>query len=148
VSPRTFRVLVAVDFSPQSLAALRAARALVKRAPGELTIVHVRPSSDVRAAVLEERGDLLRLPAGGLSRSMASHYERRLADLPRPAARESVRLLNGEPAREICREAARGYDLIAMGSRGRGSAAAFLLGSTVQEVLVQSRIPLLVVPAR
>jgi nucleotide-binding universal stress UspA family protein len=40
-----FRALVALDFSPESLAALKAARALVKRTGGELTVAHVRPGS-------------------------------------------------------------------------------------------------------
>jgi nucleotide-binding universal stress UspA family protein len=141
-------LLVAVDFSPESLAALRAARSLVGRAGGRLTIAHVRPSSDVRAAVVEERGDLFRLTAGGLARTMASHYEARLGKVARPARQETVRLLRGETARTICREAARGYDLLVMGSRGRGAVATFLLGSTVQEALARSPIPVLVVPAR
>jgi nucleotide-binding universal stress UspA family protein len=139
---------VGVDFSAESLSALRSARRLARRVGGELTIAHVRPSSDIRAAVLEERGDLLRQAAGGLARSMATHYERRLVKLPRSGGLESVRLLSGEPARELCREASRGYDLLALGSRGRGAAAAFLLGSTVQEALVRSPIPVLVLPAR
>jgi nucleotide-binding universal stress UspA family protein len=79
---------------------------------------------------------------------MASHYEARLGKIARPAKRESVRLLRGETARTICKEAARGYDLLVMGSRGRGAVATFLLGSTVQEALARSPIPVLVVPAR
>lgn len=141
------RILVGVDFSKESLAALRAARSLVRRSDGELTIAHVRPSSDVRAAVLEEQGDLLRLTPGSLARSVSAYYDGRLAKLSTVAG-EKVRLLSGEPARELCREAARGYDLLALGSRGRGAAATFLLGSTVQEVLARSSVPLLVVPAR
>lgn len=140
------RFLVAVDFSPESRAALRAARDLVRRGDGELTIAHVRASSDVRAAVLEERGDLLRLPPGGLARGIATHYDDVLGNLAKEG--EKVRLLRGEPPRELCREASRGYDVLVMGSRGRGTAARFLLGSTVQEVLTRAPIPVLVLPAR
>lgn len=137
---------MAVDFSPQSLAALKSIRALLRRVPGELTIAHVRPSNDVRAAVLEERGDLMRLPPGSLARGIEAHYEERLGKVARPG--EDVKLLRGEPARELCRFAARGYDLLAMGTRGRGGAATFLLGSTVQEALARAPIPLVVVPSR
>lgn len=140
------RFLVAIDFSPESRAALRAARELVRRVDGELTIAHVRASSVVRAAVLEERGDLLRLPPGGLARGIATHYDAALGKLAKEG--EEVRLLRGEPARDLCREAARGYDVLVMGSRGRGAAAKFLLGSTVQEVLARAPIPVLVLPAR
>jgi nucleotide-binding universal stress UspA family protein len=146
VSP--LRVLVAVDFSAQSLAAVRVARSLVQRTAGILTFVHVRPSSDVRAAVTEERGALLRDDEGGLARAMALHYEQRFEKTLRRRKDEAVRLLRGEPARELCREARRGYDLLIMGTHGRGRTAAFLLGSTVQEVLVRSPIPLVIVPQK
>ena len=141
------RFLVAVDFSAESRIALRAAREIVRRAGGELTIAHVRATSDVRAAVIEERGDLLRLPPGGIARGIATHYDAVLAKLAKKSEGDTIRLLRGEPARELCREAGRGYDVLVMGSRGRGAAARFLLGSTVQEVLTRSPIPVLVFPA-
>ncbi len=145
---RRLRILAAVDFSAQSLAAVRVARSLVERAGGRLTFVHVRPFSDVRAAVAEERGDLLRAEGGHLARAMAAHYEHRFEKTLRLRKDEAVRLLRGEPARELCREARRGYDALVMGTHGRGRAAAFLLGSTVQEVLVRSPIPLVIVPRK
>jgi nucleotide-binding universal stress UspA family protein len=142
------RILVGVDFSPESQSAVRAARDLVKRTNGELTLVHVRPSSDVRAAVAEDRGDLLGAPPGGIARAMADHYEKLLAKTARPGTPQSVRLLRGDPARALCREAARGYDLLVTGTHGRGRAATFLLGSTVQELLLRSPIPIVVVRRR
>lgn len=145
VSP--LRVLVGVDFSPESRAVVRAARDLVKRTGGELTLAHVRPVSDIRAAVVEERGDLLRLPPGGLARALKAHYEKRFGKARR-GTRESIRLPRGEPARELRREAGRGYDVLVLGTHGRGRAAAFLLGSTVQEMLGCSPIPILVVRSR
>lgn len=148
VASDPLRFLVAVDFSSESRLAVRAARELARRASGEIVLAHVRATSDVRAAVIEERGDLLRLPAGGIARGIATHYDAVLAKLVRKSDGESVRLLRGEPARELCREAARGYDVLVMGSRGRGAAAQFLLGSTVQEVLTRSPIPVLVYPPR
>ena len=144
VSP--LRVLVGIDFSPESRAAVQAARDLVKRTSGELTLAHVRPVSDIRAAVVEERGDLLRRPPGGLARAIAAHYRERLGKMAR-RGKESYRLLRGDPAPGLCREAAQGYDLLVMGTRGRGRATAFLLGSTVQQVLHRSSIPIVVVPA-
>jgi nucleotide-binding universal stress UspA family protein len=113
------RILVGVDFSPES-----------------------------RAAVNEQRGDLLRLPSGGLAERIAEHYAEHLGNLTRRGKSDSYRLLRGDPAPGLCREAARGYDLLVMGSRGRGRATTFLLGSTVQEVLHRSPIPVVVVPSR
>lgn len=144
--PRGLRLLVAVDFSPQSLRALREAREILERAGGALTVIHVRPHSDVRAAVLEERGDLLKRPEGALRKEIAAHYESRLSLLVRPARKESWKLRRGKPAVEICREARRGYDLIVAASRGGGAATRLLLGSTVQELLTGSPIPVVVLP--
>ncbi len=61
---------------------------------------------------------------------------------------ESFRLIRSDPAPGLSREAARGYDLLVLGTRGRGLTTEFLLGSTVQEVIHRSPIPVVVVPAR
>lgn len=142
------RLLVGVDFSPESRAAVRAARDLVRRTDGEITIAHVRPISDIRAAVVEERGDLLRRPAGALARAITAHYAMRLKRMVRRDRNESYRLLRGDPAPALCREAAKGYDLLVMGTRGRGRGTTFLLGSTVGEMLHRSPVPIVVVRAR
>jgi Universal stress protein family. len=55
-----------------------------------------------------------------------------------------VLLLRGIASPTLCREARRGYDLLVLGERGRGRVAAFLLGSTVQEAIARSPIPVLV----
>ncbi len=140
------RILVGVDFSPHSRAALRAARDLVKRTGGELTLAHVRPISDIRAAVVEERGDLLRRPPASLAKAVSAHYEEKFEKLAGRRKNESYRLIRSDPAPGLSREASRGYDLIVLGTRGRGAGAEFLLGSTVQEVIHRSPIPVVVVP--
>jgi nucleotide-binding universal stress UspA family protein len=140
------RMLVAVDFSPHSERALRAARRLQQRVGGTLTLLHVRAPSDVRAAVVEERGDLIH--SRSLRREMTKHYRSRLEALIRGRADESWKVRSGKPAVEIAREARQSYDLIVAGTRGAGAAARLILGSTVQELLHRSPIPVLVVPAR
>jgi nucleotide-binding universal stress UspA family protein len=137
-------MLVGVDFSAGSLRALEAARSLAARRGLRLTVAHVRPASSVRAAIVEERGDLLRGEPRHLPAAIAKHYARRLASVANPRAGERTRLLRGVPARALCREARRGYDVLVLGSRGRGRVARFLLGSTVQEVLQRSPVPVLV----
>ncbi len=143
---RGLRLLIAIDFSPHSLRALRQARELLERAGGALTVVHVRPYSDIRAAVLEERGDLLKRPEGVLRKEIAAHYAARLSSLVRSDRNESWKLRRGKAAVEICREARRGYDLIVTASRGVGAATRVLLGSTVQELVTGSPIPVVVLP--
>jgi nucleotide-binding universal stress UspA family protein len=138
------RILVGVDFSRESLEALRAARALAAKVGGRITLAHVRPTSNMRAAIVENRGDLLRRPAAGLSAAMTDHYERRLGRLRRPRSDERVLLLRGVASPALCREARRGYDLLVLGERGRGRVARFLLGSTTQEAIARSPIPVVV----
>jgi nucleotide-binding universal stress UspA family protein len=56
------------------------------------------------------------------------------------------RLLVGDPAIETVRLAQKGhYDLIIMGSHGRGAVKSLFLGSVVTKVLSTSRVPVLVV---
>ena len=138
------QILVGVDFSRESLAALRAARALAARVRGRVTVAHVRPSSNMRAAVVENRGDLLRDDSADLSAALANHYARRLSGLRRAASGETVLLLTGVAASALCREARRGYDLLYLGDRGRGRVATFLLGSTVRTAISRSPIPVVV----
>jgi len=139
---RKLRLLVGVDFSRESLRALRRAIAIAGRTGGTVTAAHVRSTSDVTAAVEQERGDLLRANPRGLSSAMEQHYARRLASLRKPRVRTV--LLRGPAGRALCAEARRGYDVLVLGSRGRGRVASFLLGTTVQEVLRRSPIPVLV----
>jgi nucleotide-binding universal stress UspA family protein len=142
------RYLVAVDFSRGSRRALAAARRLARDTGAQLTLAHVRPSSDVRAAVVEERGDLLRRGPASLRAGMAAHYRRKLASLTRGRSGERSRVLAGTPEAALCREARRGYDLIVIGSRGRGALTTLFLGNTAQRTLARSPVPVLVVPVR
>ncbi|MGH9388201.1 MAG: universal stress protein [Vicinamibacteria bacterium] len=146
MSRKPLRLLVAIDFSPESRKALQAARTLVTRVGGSLTLLHVRPHSDVRAVVVEERGELLKGKPGTLRDEVARHYARRLERFAGRHRAELHKLRRGKPSLELRREARRGYDLLVMGSRGRGKVAASLLGSTVQEALTgSSPVPVLVV---
>jgi nucleotide-binding universal stress UspA family protein len=138
------RILVGVDFSRESLRALRASRALITRCGGSLIVLHVRPASDVRAAVVEERGDLLSRRGVRLRETIAAHYGKRLTALARRRG-ESWKILKGRAADQIVREAKRGHHLVAVGSRGRGGVSRLVLGSTVQELLRRSPISVLVV---
>jgi nucleotide-binding universal stress UspA family protein len=144
VARSRIRILVGVDFSRESLGALRAARALAAKVGGRITLTHVRPTSNMRAAVVEDRGDLLRGKRGRLSVTLADHYASRLGRLRRPRSDEKVLLLRGVPSPALCLEARRGYDLLVLGERGRGRVADFLLGSTVQEAIARSPIPVVV----
>src|SRR3974377_1538335 len=70
--------VVPVDFSPASLDALRAAGKLAERMDATITLLHVRPISDVRAALDERRDDLLKGPPRSLAGKLRRHYKARL----------------------------------------------------------------------
>ena len=141
---RALRFLVAVDFSPESKLAYEAARDLALRTGASMTLAHVRPYSDVGAAVSEDRGDLLKKPAKALAAGLRTHYAERFASIARGTGKVRHLLLRGKPSLELRREARKGYDLLVIGGRGRGRVASALLGSTVQEILVRCPIPVVV----
>jgi nucleotide-binding universal stress UspA family protein len=142
------RIMVAVDFSRGSLQALSAARAIARRTGARLTLAHVRPFSDVRAAVAEERGDLVRAGGRVLVRELAAHYARRLGALARKAGGEQTLVLRGAPEVELSKAVRRGYDLLVLGRRGRNTVSTLFVGSTAERVLSRSRVPVLIVPGR
>src|SRR5450756_662361 len=141
----TVSVLVAVDFSPASIKALREAGRLAGRMGASLTLLHVRPISDVRAAIAEGREDLLKGPSRALVSAIKCHYSERLAALAVRARAAETRLAPGRASREIGR-AAKGFDLVVMGRTGRGGLSG-LLGGTTQKILAACPIPVVVVPA-
>jgi nucleotide-binding universal stress UspA family protein len=140
------RFLVGVDFSPCSRLALTVARELAAQSGATLTIAHVRPFSDVRAAVVLERGDLLRHSGRSLASEIRNLYERKLAALARDG--ERTVLLRGAPDVALSREARKGYDLVLLGRRGQGQLSSLVLGSTTLRTLTRAPVPVLVVPER
>jgi nucleotide-binding universal stress UspA family protein len=142
---RRLRFLVGVDFSPESRRALAFARELAARSGAELTIAHVRPFSDVRAAVTLERGDLLRGRPRSLATEIRDLYVRQLSALAREG--ERVLLLRGASDTALGKEARRGYDLLILGRHGRG-VRSVLPGSTALRTIAETKLPTLVVPFR
>lgn len=138
-------LLVPVDFSPASLKALREAGRLAELMVGSITIFHVRPISDVAAAIAEGREDLLKGPARSLAAALRRHYAERLAALAARSGAVEARLTSGRASREILRSA-RGFDLVVMGRTGRGGITGFL-GGTTRKVIAASPVPVVVVPA-
>jgi len=140
---RPLRFLVGVDFSPESRKALAFARELAARSGAELTIAHVRPFSDIRAAVTLERGDLLR----GRSRSLATVIRELYVGQMSLLAREGERVLLLKGAAEVAlgKEARRGYDLLILGRHGRG-VRSVLPGSTALRTIAGTKVPVLIVP--
>ncbi len=144
--PSIRRVLVATDFSKVGNGAVPHACSLL-RDGGTVILLHVTspvvaPSSlslettetrQEHAARLEEASAALRalIPSEAAGRGVTS---------------EVAVIEHDDPGAAICQAAERSAaDVICIGSRGRAGLSAALLGSTAQEVMAQSRRPLLLV---
>ncbi|MCF6509661.1 universal stress protein [Blastococcus sp. MG754426] len=137
-------VVVGVDGSPASAAALRGAAAEAGRLGAELEVV----------AAFERDGRWTALDAAAVSafegiradiaRGAARMVQDALAALPGGAARPAVRtsVVEGAPAEVLADRAARAV-LLVLGSRGRGGVRG-LLGSVALRCLSTARCPVLV----
>jgi nucleotide-binding universal stress UspA family protein len=136
-------ILCPVDFSPDSERALAAALALARSANGHVTLVTVVDPLLEAGASAAGVDDALHAQTQDELRQL---LDRAASGLPAAAvAAVSVRV--GKPVKEILAQAAdSNADVIVMGMRGIGGAEKLLLGSTSQQVLERSAIPVLVVP--
>jgi nucleotide-binding universal stress UspA family protein len=134
-------ILVAVDGSRESQRALAHAAALARDEHARLTLVTVIAPVTVSP-----------VPTLTSAACVRDAYAEVLAD-----ARDSVPddvgvttiLIDGSPAREIVRLAKTGrFDLVVMGTHGRGRLAGALLGSVSREVLHCARMPVLLLPTK
>ncbi|HET9954403.1 MAG TPA: universal stress protein [Polyangiaceae bacterium] len=145
------RILVPVDYSDSSLAALSFARDLADGFGAKLDIVHVwdRPTY-VSDAVLIGHGDSQR-PIGELIRENAEKDMLEFlakANLPSALANQH-RLVSGDPASALLKEIEREkYDLVVVGTHGRTGFAHMLLGSVAEKLVRHSPVPILTVPKR
>ena len=142
----TPRFLVGIDFSAGSRKALEEARRLAALSGATITVAHVRPYSDTRAAVLEDRGDLLRSGGKALAEKLAEHYARRLDKWFRASDGEQALILRGAPELVLNGEARRGYTLLVLGTTGQNAVATLLMGATVERTIARATIPVLAVP--
>jgi len=123
-------VLVGSDGSPESAAAMDAAVELLGDRLGRLTVATVVPFGGVKEPE--------RLATEGLRR-MAARSPGRASDLE---------LLHGHPSAALAQCAIEGgYELIAVGTRGKGLTKA-ILGSAASELARDSKIPVLLVGER
>jgi len=130
-------ILVPTDGSPVSLKAARTATTLAKTLNARITALYVMPpcahgpSAEERRAVERDAGNALRKVEDAAAEAKV--------------ACSKVFARGDAPWEGILRTAReRKCDLIVMGSRGRSSAAAAVLGSETAQVLSRSKTPVMV----
>jgi nucleotide-binding universal stress UspA family protein len=133
-APADGPVVVGVDGSDSSLAAVELAFAEADAAKTELVAVEVRRPRDAAWPEFIEETGL------HLSELLAGHAER----YPDTAVRYEI--LSGDPA-PLLASAARHARCLVVGSRGRGGFRGMLLGSTSRDLVNRTACPLLVAPS-
>ncbi len=143
------RILVPVDFSEHSAAALKYATALSARLQAALVLVHVWSpplylGPEVSLAIQGWSGNSLQGYAiEEATKEMNGFVER--ANLP---AKVETLVEVGHPAETIVRVAKDGsVDLIVMGTHGRTGLGRLLVGSIAQQVVARAPCPVLTVKA-
>lgn len=142
------RVLVAVDFGPDSVAAARLGIAMATNGSAGVTLLHVVPTPAYAGEVLVPR-------AGGIRLGEFLHDEAQMRletfarelvgpDAPAPACR----VLQGSAAEQtvaVCAED--DFRLVVMGTKGRHGLAHFFVGSVAERVLRHAPCPVLITRA-
>jgi nucleotide-binding universal stress UspA family protein len=138
------RVLVPVDFSPHSLAAIGLARAVAPRA--ELVLVHafeVPFEGKLRFAGVED--DAIHGYRVAARRTATDRMNGLIADAGLPDGSVRWVIVHGDPSSRILeQEQEQDCDLIVVGKRGRSVLEELLLGSVTKHVLAQSAADVLV----
>ena len=149
-------LLVPIDGSELSDAAVRAALALAKQSGAWVTFFHVQPSYSGRVDVAIYGEGLVLDPAlseqfsQANARFAATILEKALDQAKADGVEASSDTCVSPLVHEAILEAAErlGCDLIAMASHGRRGLAGLLIGSETQRVLTHARLPVLVIPAQ
>lgn len=129
------KILVPIDFTPQSAEAVRRAVELASHSRAEVVLVHFCDPIDYRLPA-----DSIAYTSEQLDR-MCQPLRQRLDAARRDAERlgaprVSSRLLHGEPAAGIVGVAAdEGFDLVVMGTHGRTGVSRWVMGSVAEKVV-------------
>lgn len=134
------RILVAIDFSPHSEAALKQAVWLARKCGASLTLMHTSPdlrrvvhSAKVRAHLHQLYGDGL---SGDFRHESETKMKRLIVDLNATDLDVSYQTVLGESFVEITHAVLQGgYDLVLAGTRGLAAWEQFFVGSTSKTLI-------------
>ena len=139
------RLLVALDLSPASMAALNRARKLVERA-GSLHLLHVVDSTIDTTAPRYSTPEEMERYRIQLQDEARARLEQLAKTVTEPDVVTEIEIGFGNPADEILATSTRiGADLVAVGAHGKNVFDRMVLGSVAEEIARKSLIPTLVV---
>jgi nucleotide-binding universal stress UspA family protein len=139
-------ILVAVDFSCHSEAALKLAIGLVESTDGELHLVHVFPESMVLAPPY---GPALPMDFGmKVERAAVEHFQKWTDEFCPAGLAVTTNVRRGNPSKRIVETADElDVDLIVMGTRGTTGLERLLAGSVAARTIRTARCPVLTTQA-
>ena len=145
------RIMIPIDYSENSKAALAYAAELAVGFGASLDIVHVwdRPTYVTDAVMVQRPGEAHK-PIGELIRENAQKdMDEFLGGISLPSGVPSQsRLLSGEPAATLIAELKKAeHDLVVLSTHGRTGFAHLLLGSIAEKLIRMSPVPVLTVPS-
>jgi len=146
------RIMVPIDYSDNSKAALAYGAELALGFGASLDVVHVwdRPTYLTDAVMVQRPGEAHK-PIGELIRENADRdMTEFLSEVSLPTTLSvSRRLVSGEPASALLAELKKGeHDLVVLSTHGRTGLAHLLLGSIAEKLVRLSPVPVLTVPVR
>lgn len=138
-------ILFATDGSPSAQRALEYAVDLARAGNAKLTLMTVAPPASFYVALAGVSSETMQAE---IDKWAAETLEQAVRSVPDDVIAHKVQG-RGHPGPQVVQELERGqYDLIVLGSRGRGRTQEGLLGSVNGYVHFHARVPLLVRPRR
>lgn len=140
------KLLVAVDFSPQTEALLAVSQRLAQALGGELRLLHVASPT----SLIKHHPETQHEQEEPVGQDNEHRLLREAVARARDAGIEATGILvEGPPAKTILSQAENlPAEMIIMGSHGFGATLSLILGSVSKKVLKNARCPVLLVPVR
>lgn len=137
------KILVPTDFSESARHALGYALSLAEEFHAEVTLLHV-----VEEMAVGYASDLFPVPMAEVFHEISAYARKELAALASTGREKGLvvkeSLLQGKPSHEIVRVAAEeSFDMIVLGTHGRGVLDHALFGSTTDRVVRKAPCPVL-----
>ena len=143
------KLVVAIDFSPESKLVMEAACKVAKAMDCEVVLLHVVDDSVLYAAsgmYSEELSISTEFLEASVQRAGSRMIDMLKADCLNSLAVEKV-ILTGKPERELLDYLDHSTaTMLVIGSHGHGAIASALMGSMTSAIVRKSKIPVLVVP--
>lgn len=146
-SPKKYKVLVAVDFSPSSARALRMAKSIMGRPPDQILVLHVIDTKFIERCIKNDIGNEEQIKKKLFLEAKKNMKKFLWAEGMEEGSAKTL-VCSGTPFLEINKKAAENeVDMVIMGNRGNsGDMETIFFGSTTERVLRFMSRPVLCVP--